>query len=123
MPKNSHPIEAELIEFSNQLTSWRQAHRQRTRLPEEFWQEAVRLARRRGLHRTARTLRLDYKRLKERLAASNGAPTKFVEVTVTAPNTVKECVLVMEASRGKLRLELKAMPVEEIARLVRALSA
>ena len=42
------------------------------------WQEAERLARRQGLHRTARTLRLDYKRLKERFAASNGAPTKFV---------------------------------------------
>ena len=83
------------------------------------------LARRYGVHRTARALPMDYKLLRQRVAAVT-KPAKFVEVVVrTAATTTPapECVMEWEGSGGRLRLELKAMPVDEIARLARALTA
>ena len=54
--------------------------------------------------------------------AAKPAP-KFVETAVRTAQThqAAECVMEWEASGGTLRLELKAMPVEDIARLARSL--
>ena len=53
-----------LEELSEQLGRWRAANRKRVRLPEEFWREAVELAQREGLHRTAKRLPVDWRVLR-----------------------------------------------------------
>ena len=89
-------------------------------MPEEFWQEAVELARREGLHRTAKGLPVDWRVLKKRLEQ---ATPSFTEVTVPAPARPSQgrCVLERETKQGKIRLELSGLGVSQIAALVREL--
>jgi hypothetical protein len=46
--------------ISERLEQWRKTRKHRARIPERLWKAAVRVARKHGLHRTARALRLDY---------------------------------------------------------------
>lgn len=132
MPRTKRPLEDDLIGLHERLTEWRGSHRSRSPLPEELWREATILAGRYGVHRTARALPIDYQLLQQRVGGATRpkrvATPKFVEVAVSmaAPRPISsECVMEWQASGGggKLRLELKAMPVEEIAKLARALTA
>jgi hypothetical protein len=72
MREQEEEISRELQELGGRLKEFRQAHRPRTRLPEELWAAAVTLAGKEGLYRTARILRLDYSNLKRRAEASSG---------------------------------------------------
>jgi len=112
MPREPRPTPDELIEQRAKLEAWRQQNPPRSKLPEAFWAEAVVLAQRHGVHRTARTLRLDYSRLRKRLPTS--APPGFIEFR---PATASECVIELEA----MRITLRAMPTPELASLIRAL--
>lgn len=110
----------------------RQTHEARTRLPQELWAAAAKLARRDGITATARALAVDLssmKRWTERLeprdkprkAGKTPAPPKFVELLAaeTAPPT--SCRVEMESPRGaKLRLEFRSIAAEQLAELVRA---
>lgn len=58
------------MELGRRLTQFRQSHPPRTRLPEQFWEDAMSVAHDEGLYRTARTLHLDYANLKRRLESS-----------------------------------------------------
>src|ERR1017187_1747024 len=57
----------DLLQLSQRLEEWRSANPPRTRLPEPIWAAAAEMAQRHGLHRTTKTLRMDYTRLKKRL--------------------------------------------------------
>jgi hypothetical protein len=69
-----------LSEARRQLDHWRsQRPGKRTRLPKEFWQRAVTLAKEHGLKKTARVLNVKYYSLKKPLDQANldkqpGAP-------------------------------------------------
>ena len=109
-----------LEELSEQLGRWRAANRKRARLPEEFWQEAVAIAQREGLHRTAKRLPVDWRVLKKRLEQATPRFTEVTMPTATRPSA-GSCVLERETSQGKIRLELSGLGVSEIAALVREL--
>lgn len=66
----------ELIQLCAQLSQWRQEEGggRGTRIPEELWQEAIRVAHREGLYRTARAARLNYARLQQRSRTAGPAP-------------------------------------------------
>jgi hypothetical protein len=64
-------IPDDIEEFCQRLEEWRRAQTGRARIPENMWGEAVELARRHGVHQTARTLRLDYVKVKKRLEMGN----------------------------------------------------
>jgi hypothetical protein len=96
-----------------------------------MWGMAVELARQHGVHQTARTLRLDYVKLKKRLgagdhssdggrASASGAPATFVEVMAPPAVSFCECSLEMEGPRGKIRIQLKGATVPDLAALSRA---
>lgn len=76
----------DLTRLQRQLASWRQAQSQRTRLPEAVWAAAASLARRHGVSGVARTLGLDYHKLKRRVTPAAGRsaatrpPPAFVEL-------------------------------------------
>ena len=83
------------IEFSasslkhlrRQLNAWRRSQPERARLPKEVWESATSLARTQGVSSVARSLRLDYYKLRGRLkqrASSATTASGFVELAPPA---------------------------------------
>ncbi len=94
-------------------------------MPEELWQEAVEVAREEGLYATARTLRVDYCRLKERLSttrmatAGAGQAPAFVELELGQPHDGGKAVVELSDRDGsRMRIEVAAAAVD-VAGLVR----
>jgi hypothetical protein len=124
------------------FAEFRQGHAVRSRLPEELWATAAKLARRDGITATARVLGVDRPslqkwtdRLEPRASAKSpksprrhrqvgsGAPA-FVELLAASTGTATSCVVEVEsASGGKLRLDLRAIATSQLAELIRAFAA
>jgi hypothetical protein len=110
-------IPEDIAHLQQRLDQWRSTNRPRTRLPEQFWNEAVELARQYGLYRTSHPLRLDYADLKQRLLGARRRrgrrPRKttkpaFVELLASHATPSDECVVELESSRGnKMRIHWK----------------
>ena len=85
---------------------------------------AVELAAKYGVHRTARSLKLDYYSLKKRVDAAAARPetsgSAFVELpSVLTP--IPECVIEFDDNAGTLRVHLKGYSAMEIATVGRSL--
>jgi hypothetical protein len=100
-----------------------------SRLPEPLWMAAAELAKRYGVHPTARALRLDYTALKRRLEERRlrrvkrkvATPPNFMEFVAPGAKAVTNCTVEVESGQGsKLRLELKAIGTAELADPIRA---
>ncbi len=118
MPQQQTAIPPDLLELSQRLEQWRSEQPPRTRLPESIWAAAVEMAQRYGLHRTTKTLRLDYTKLKKRMPAAGQAtepiPPGFLELLTPAAAAgpaeyVVECELSASmrsrrAGRGLIRV-------------------
>src|SRR5260370_37489499 len=91
-------IRDDLLQLSQRLEEWRSAQPSRSRLPETFWAAAVEMAQRHGLHRTAKTLRMDYLRLKKRLSPEAkrcpSATPAFLGLVKSPAPGLPECVVV-----------------------------
>jgi hypothetical protein len=73
----------DLNRLQRQLSGWRRRQSGRVRLPEVVWKAATELARTQSPSRVARTLQLDYYKLRERLAGTfslERTTPAFVEV-------------------------------------------
>lgn len=103
---------------------WRKNRSGRGRIPKALWQAAVEAAEEHGPSKTAKALRLDYYKLKERLGSrveSRQTPENrgFLEVPLFAPDP-RESVLELEDREGaRLRLVLKGSKPAELESLVR----
>lgn len=104
---------------------WRKTREKAGRMPEDLWDVAVRVARKRGINAVAKALNLDYYSLKRHVKASGGARSRkpararrsapkkkpapaFVAVDVTPPETMPECVLELVGPRGvKMTVRLR----------------
>ena len=124
------------------FVEFRSTHPVRSRLPEELWATAAKLARRDGITATARVLGVDRPslqkwtdRLQPRASTKSprsarrhrqvgsGAPA-FVELLAASTGTATSCVVEVEsASGGKLRLDLKTIATSQLAELIRAFAA
>jgi hypothetical protein len=112
-------IPDDLLHLKQRLEQWRSAQPSRSRLPDTFWAEAVEMARRYGLHLAAKTLRMDYMRLKKRLSPEaecsqnmpRSAPPSFLELLSPAAG-LGECVVELEAASGKMRVAMKGMRLD-----------
>src|SRR5579862_1420653 len=120
------------------FAEFRQTHAVRSRLPEELWAAAAKLARRDGITATARVLGVDRPslqkwtdRLEPRASikprksrgrqprGGNGAPA-FVELLAASTGTRNSCLIEVESRQGgKLRLELKGIATNQLAELIR----
>ena len=104
MPRKPTPICEDILELQRRLAEWRGCHAPRSPLPEELWSAAVEVARKHGLHRTARTLPVDYANLRRRLSVNspplNLARSEFVELfpNVTATGGYSVEALRVQAS-------------------------
>lgn len=120
-----HRVPAPLEAVSRRLARWRKTRKHRSVIPEALWCAAATAARKCGLNRTARTLRLDYYSLKRRLEAAggDGSPGQklkpaFVEVVSPMPNFFPECTVELEHPRGtKMRIHLKGADVPDLVGL------
>ena len=112
----------EIDQLRRQLQDWRNRHPRPRRLPDSLWAAAVELARRHGVHRTARALGLDYTGLKNRLenkpVPEPAAPAAFVELLAAQPSR-RECTIEVESARGKLRVAIPNMGPSELMLLLR----
>jgi len=133
----THDIPVRLEGVRQRFEHWRGTHKARSRIPVGLWAAAVRVAGSYGLHRTSKTLRLDYYSLKERVEQQSAAAlvppkriaaTTFLElapVTNCSFATVSvdgcECTLELENSGGaKMRVHLKGNQVPDLAALSRS---
>lgn len=66
----------DLYELQRQLSAWRQEQSGRARVPEEVWLAASKLAEKLGTSCVARTLRLDYYKLRRRCDRTCSRPRK-----------------------------------------------
>jgi hypothetical protein len=124
------------------FVEFRETHAARSRLPEQLWAAAAKLARRDGITATARVLGVDRPSLQKwtdrleprastkspksprRHPRSGSAAPAFVELLATGPATAGSCVVEVEsASGGKLRLDLKTIATSQLAELIRAFAA
>jgi len=132
-PVDTPIVPVKMEQARQQLERWRRTRPHRSRIPEPLWAAAVELARQHGLYPTARTLRLDYTRLKARLQSVRRAggvsspptwgpaPPAFVELIGPGPVRFSEGVVELEGPRGRMRIELKGVAAADLVALSRAL--
>lgn len=140
--RTSMAVVARLERTRRRFDRWRRTCQGRSRIPDDLWVSAAKVAGQCGVSRTARELRLDYYALKKRLESHTGllsrrrsrdvldpeaasanrraAPATFVELP--SPLSVsRECVLELESPDGaKMRVHLKGVPVPDLAALSRS---
>jgi hypothetical protein len=120
-------LPARLEGARRRFEAWRESCNGRARIPELLWTSAVKLAGAYGIHRTARTLRLDYLNLKKRVevsakqAPTEGSTPSFVELISPGTASLPECTVEFEDPRGrKLRIHLKGAGAPDLTALTRA---
>lgn len=139
--KQAHDVSARLDGVRRRFERWRGAHRSRSRIPKSLWAAAVKMAERHGIHRTARTLRINYYALKKRVeevsaarssASQKGVAATFLELGPPAdhgfatfsprcPTGPCECTLELEERGGaKMRVHLKGIEAPDLAALSRS---
>jgi hypothetical protein len=124
-------VAAELEQAVAAFTRWRASSPVGARIPESLWLQAVELAATHGVAKVAATLRLDYVRLKRRVAACPvataspaSAPPGFVELAVGLPPRGPGCVLALSNAAGHcLRIEWTHPLASEVAAVARSLWA
>jgi hypothetical protein len=128
-------LPARLVRLRGRFEEWRRTRTGRSRTPEALWESAVRLAKKYGLHRTAKTLRVNYYALKERAEGETvsgvrnvpeGGGATFLELAAASPASSIltgscECTLELEDTDGaKMRLHLKGTATPDLAALSRS---
>ena len=76
-PRTVSAAGSEFERVQRRFDRWRKTRKRCTPIPDTLWSSAVELAREHGLHRTARTLRLNYYSLKKRLRLVPSAPGRL----------------------------------------------
>ena len=102
-------LPADLEKTRRRFEQWRQVRKVHTPIPESLWAAAVKLAGRYGVSRTARTLRVGYYSLQERVARATACSAgsspmvreaKFLELAVPSGTGTGECLLEWEDVSG-----------------------
>jgi len=105
---NTPTVKPTLELIGNQFETWRKRRRCRSPIPESLWQAAVGLCQEHSMGEVSRTLRVNYRGLKNRVAGARdrisaigqGPDMNFVKLDLGAPTTASECWVEMEASSG-----------------------
>jgi hypothetical protein len=120
-----------LSQARHQLDLWRSRQpSKRARLPKEFWQQAVALAKEHGLNKTARALNVKYYSLKKHFDETNGDASvssklkpEFIELlpgTVT-PGGVECMIEWADGHNVTVRMHIKGAGLSELTTLARVL--
>ena len=128
--------------MGRRFVEFRSTHPVRSRLPEELWAAAAKLARRDGIEATALALDVDRPSLQkwtdrfepgvqsrrvsldDSVELTVSAGPAFVELLAETTGAAPSCLVEVESPRGgKLRLELKGIQPSALAELIRAFAA
>jgi hypothetical protein len=146
MTQGSASHREDVEQLGRRFAEFRSTHPVRSRLPEELWAAAAKLARRDGIEATARVLDVDRPSLqkwtdrfepgaqvsarkprRQRQAGRTESPAPaFVELLAQTTGATFDrgetsCLVEVESPQGaKLRLELKAISTSALAELIRA---
>ena len=144
MTQEAASYREDVEQLRRRFEEFRSTHAVRSRLPEELWAAAAKLARRDGIKATAQVLDVDRPSLqkwtnrfepcaeaKPRKPPRQRQPGRrehaapaFVELLAGTTGATASCLVEVESQRGaKLRLELKAIPTSDLAELIRAFAA
>lgn len=105
---------------------WRRKHGGRgSRIPEPLWAQAVEVARTEGVYGTARALRLNYERLKERVGKLAQGPVgsaeaAFVEVAMGSLGGSRMLVELVGRGGEQMRIHLAGTSTAELVGLAQA---
>jgi len=122
--KRGQPVQLDNVR--RRFEAWRRTRTARTRIPDSLWAAAVKVAGRYGVHRTAKTLRIDYYGLKRRVEEEASTSTSvrtvgdatFVELAGPFPTGLSECLVELEDDSGaKMRVHLKGVEAPDLVAL------
>jgi hypothetical protein len=140
MPPELPDLPPNMQRVLRRFERWRSAHTGRLPIPKRLWTAAVDLAGKHGVFHTAKSLRLEYGKLK-RLLESTGAvkrsgarkvvvksrrarseaPPTFVELLASPTAAAgSEGVIELEGRRGKMRIQWKGTTAPDLGGLGRA---
>jgi hypothetical protein len=149
MTQGSASHREDVEQLGRRFAEFRSTHPVRSRLPEELWAAAAKLARRDGVEATGRVLDVDRPSLQKwtdrfepggqvkarkprrqrQVGRTESTAPAFVELLAQTSGATlhrgeTSCLVEVESPRGaKLRLELKGMQASELAELIRAFAA
>jgi hypothetical protein len=126
-----HAFPARLEAGRRRFERWRRTREGRSRIPDPLWNSAVKLSATYGIHRTAKTLRLNPDSLKRHVASTNGnglrgqknprqkAAAAFVELVPTEGTCPPECIVELENPQGaKMRVHAKGSQTPDVVTAV-----
>ena len=135
-PRETRTLPARLEAGRRRFERWRRTREGRSRIPDPLWSSAVELSTTYGIHRTAKTLRLNPDSLKKHVASANGdgsggqgesrqkaagprAATAFVELVPPEGACPPECIVELENPRGaKMRVHAKGNQIPDVVTAV-----
>lgn len=144
MTQGSASYREDVEQLGRRFAEFRNTHPVRSRLPEELWAAAAKLARRNGIEATSLALDVDRPSLQKwmdrfepgaqsrprrqvrqrRAGRTVSAAPAFVELLTQTTGAAPSCLVEVESQRGaKLRLELKAIQPSALAELIRSFAA
>ncbi len=144
MTQGSASHREDVEQLGRRFAEFRSTHPVRSRLPEELWAAAAKLARRNGIEATALALDVDRPSLQKwtdrfepgaqprprrqvrqrRTGRTVSVAPAFVELLAQTTGAAPSCLVEVESPQGaKLRLELKAIQPSALAELIRAFAA
>jgi hypothetical protein len=120
------PLSPECEELRERLEHWRNTREKRSRIPDDVWESAARLAREHGTNRIARALRLSHATLKNRMNGSGEHRTAkrksgpaFVKLDVCQLGSSEAYVVELAKRSGEqMRIELKGGALQDILTLM-----
>jgi hypothetical protein len=128
---NQRSVSRRLREVQRRVEQWRKRGGGKgSRMPEELWKAAVEVARVEGIYVASRTLRLEYSRLKKRVASAEtadgdgrgdteGAGSGFVELGMSELMGGKAVVELLGREGERMRVEVTGTAVVDVVGLTR----
>lgn len=124
--RGTDALPARLEAVRQRFEHWRRTRGRRSCIPDPLWAAAVKLCATYGIHRTAKTLRLNPDSLKKHVASTGGndstsreARATFVELVPSGPSCAPECMIELEDRRGaKMRIHLSGGQSPEVVTAV-----
>lgn len=123
------PIPAKLKGVQRRVELWRERGGGKgTPMPEELWEAATEVARAEGLYATSRALRVEYKRLKQRVTSpeistkTSSAGSSFVELDMSQLcGACKTVIEVCGRAGDRMRVEVTGTQTVDLVGLTQAL--
>lgn len=104
-----------LEEVREHFEEWRRTRKKRGTIPAQLWEAAESLTKKYTLHEITKTLRLNYQKFNERVQRKEEGKddprltrAQFLELTLSNPQSIVECVIEIEDLKGRrMKMSLK----------------